>query len=110
VLLGGRLGMILGHKNMVVVAGIWWVIFTLISGFLRNFVALCTMRALAGVAGGIMVPNSIALLTVTFPPGRMRNITVSFFGAMAPLGASAGFVLPGVFVQLVPWKWLFFFM
>jgi MFS family permease len=110
VLMGGRLGMIFGHKNMVVLAGIWWVIFSLVSGFTRNFIALCTMRALTGIGGGMMVPNAIALLTITFPPGRMRNITVSLFGAMAPLGASGGCVLPGLLVQLVPWKWLFFFL
>ncbi|KIW70364.1 hypothetical protein PV04_02639 [Phialophora macrospora] len=110
VLMGGRLGMIFGHKNMVVMAGVWWVIFSLVSGFTRNFIALCTMRALTGIGGGMIVPNAIALLTITFPPGRMRNITVSLFGAMAPLGASGGCVTPGLFVQLVPWKWLFFFL
>ncbi|ETI19980.1 hypothetical protein G647_08995 [Cladophialophora carrionii CBS 160.54] len=110
VLMGGRLGMIFGHKNMVLIAGVWWVIFSLVSGFTRNFIALCTLRALTGIGGGMMVPNSIALLTITFPPGRMRNITVALFGAMAPLGASGGCVLPGLLVQLVHWKWLFFFL
>lgn len=110
VLIGGRLGMILGHKNMVIVSGLGWVLFSLVSGFTRNFIALCTLRALTGIGGGMMVPNSIALLTITFPPGRTRNISVALFGAMAPIGASGGSILPGLLVQLVDWKWLFFFL
>ena len=68
------------------------------------------MRALSGIGGAFMVPNCIALLTITFPPGRMRNISVGLFGAMAPIGAAGGSVFPGFFVQLLPWKWLFFFL
>ncbi|KAK2021798.1 MFS general substrate transporter [Colletotrichum zoysiae] len=110
VLIGGRIGAIYGHKNAVAVAGIWWVVWTLISGFMKDIISLSVMRALSGVGGGFMVPNAVALLTITFPPGRMRNISVALFGAMAPMGAAGGGSCPGFFVQLLPWKWLFFFL
>lgn len=77
---------------------------------MTNYIALCVMRALTGIGGAFMVPNAIALLTINFPPGRMRNITVGLFGAMAPVGAGGGTVFAGLFVQLTPWKWLFFFL
>ncbi|TVY53497.1 putative MFS-type transporter [Lachnellula cervina] len=110
VLIGGRIGAVFGHKNTLLAAGIWWIIFSLISGFMKNFIVLCVMRALTGIGGAFMVPNALALLTINFPPGKMRNITVGFFGAMAPIGAAGGGVFAGVFVQLTPWKWLFFFL
>ncbi|KAH7324920.1 major facilitator superfamily domain-containing protein [Stachybotrys elegans] len=110
VLMGGRIGAIYGHKNTVAVAGVWWVIWTLVSGFMTNVISLSVMRALSGIGGAFIVPNAIALLTITFPPGRMRNISVGLFGAMAPIGAAGGSVFPGFFVQLLPWKWLFFFL
>lgn len=108
--MGGRLGAVYGHKNTVVVAGVFWVIFHLISGFMKSVISLSVMRGLSGIGGAMIVPNAIALLTITFPPGKMRNITVGFFGATAPMGATLGSLLPGFFVQLLPWKWLFFFL
>ncbi|PON22086.1 hypothetical protein TGAM01_v208960 [Trichoderma gamsii] len=108
VLMGGRLGAVYGHKNTVVAAAVIWVIFHLVSGFMRSVITLSVMRALSGIGGALIVPNAIALLTITFPPGRTRNITVGFFGATAPMGATLGSLMAGLFVQLLPWKWLFF--
>jgi MFS family permease len=77
---------------------------------MKNFIALCVMRGLTGIGGAFMVPNALALLTINIPPGKMRNITVAFFGAMAPIGAAGGSIFAGLFVQLTPWKYLFFFL
>jgi MFS family permease len=110
VLIGRRIGAIYGHKKILLGAGIWWVIFSLVTGFMKNFTAICVMRAPTGIGGAFVVPNAIALLTINFPPGKMRNITVAFFGAMAPIGAAGGGIFAGFFVQLTPWKWLFFFL
>lgn len=77
---------------------------------MKSLVTLCVMRGLTGIGGALMVPNALALLTINIPPGKMRNIAVAFFGAMAPIGAAGGSVFSGFFVQLTPWKWLFFFL
>ncbi|KAL5091326.1 hypothetical protein Trisim1_003293 [Trichoderma cf. simile WF8] len=108
VLIGGRIGSIYGHKNVLVAACVWWSIFSLGSGFSRDIVALIALRALTGVGGAFMVPNAISLLTINFPPGRLRNLSVGFFGAMAPIGASIGCVFAGLLAQLTPWKYMFF--
>jgi MFS family permease len=110
VLIGGRIGAIYGHKKILLGAGIWWLIFSLVTGFMKNFIAICVMRALTGIGCAFVVPNAFALLTINFPPGKMRNITVALFGAMAPIGTAGGGILAGFFVQLTPWKWLFFFL
>lgn len=57
-----------------------------------------------------MVPNSVALLAINIPPGKMRNIAMGLFGAMAPIGAAGGSVFGALFAQLTHWKWLFFFL
>jgi MFS family permease len=110
VLIAGRLGAVYGHKNLAILGAVWWVVFTLVSGFVRNFIGHCTVRALSGIGGAFVGPNAIALLTIAIPPGKQRNIAVGFFGAMAPIGAAGGSVWPGFFVQLTDWKWLYFFL
>ncbi len=57
-----------------------------------------------------MVPNAVALLGINFPPGKQRNLAISLFGAMAPIGAAGGGLVSGVIVQLSEWKWLFFLL
>ncbi|KAI8663202.1 MFS domain-containing protein [Fusarium keratoplasticum] len=110
VIIGGRIGAVYGHKITAVVAGAAWVIFHLIAGFMRHIISVCIMRALAGIAAAFVMPNAIALITINFPPGKTRNLTVGLFGAMAPIGAAGGSVFPGLFGQLLPWWWLFFFL
>ncbi|KAF4420174.1 putative MFS-type transporter [Colletotrichum fructicola] len=110
VLMGGRVGAVYGHKKTAAAGGILWVIFHLISGFMRSITSLSIMRALSGVGAAFVFPNAVALLTITNPPGKARNISVGLFGAMAPIGAAGGSVFPALFGQLTQWWWLFFFL
>jgi hypothetical protein len=110
ILIAGRLGAIYGHKLMLTVGCTWWVIWTLACGFAPNLVLLCIFRGLAGIGGAIMVPNAVALLGITFPPGRRRNLAMGLFGAMAPVGAAGGALIAALVVQLTEWKWIFFLM
>lgn len=110
VLIAGRLGAVYGHKFILTVGCVWWVIWNLACGFALNLVALCVMRGLAGIGGALMVPNAVALLGITFPPGRRRNLAMGLFGAMAPVGAAGGAIIAALVVQLTEWKWIFFLM
>ncbi|KAH6699982.1 major facilitator superfamily domain-containing protein [Leptodontidium sp. MPI-SDFR-AT-0119] len=110
VLIGGRLGDVYGHRLVYLAGSVWWTLWMLVSAWAPNVIALCVFRALCGVGGGVMVPNIVALLAITFPPGKIRNIAFGLFGAMGPIGAAGGSVFAGLFVQLTPWKYVFIFM
>lgn len=110
VLAGGRIGGRFGHKRTLTYAGAWWVIWHLVSGFMRSVIGLAFARGLAGAGGAFMVPNAVALLAINIPPGKSRNIAMGLFGAMAPIGAAGGGVFGAIFAQLTEWKWLFFFL
>lgn len=53
------------------------------------------------------VPNAVAILGRTYPPGRMRSIVFAILGALAPVG----FLVPGTIAALladngaVKWIW-----
>jgi MFS family permease len=110
VLMGGRLGAVYGHKNILAAGCVWWVIWSLGSGFANNIIALSFIRGLTGIGGGLLIPNAVALLGINFPPGKQRNLAMGLFGAMAPVGAAGGSLVSAVFVQLTEWKWTFFFL
>ncbi|KAJ9203079.1 hypothetical protein DTO164E3_2550 [Paecilomyces variotii] len=93
VLISGRLGAVYGHKNLLLIGGAW-----------------LTVRALSGVGGAFILPNAVAMITITNPPGRVRNLSLAFFGASAPAGGYIGAVLLGVFLEATEWKWLFVFI
>ncbi|KAL8684577.1 MAG: hypothetical protein Q9218_008235, partial [Villophora microphyllina] len=110
VLIGGRLGAVFGHKNIFTLGCVWWVLWALCGGFSTNLVSMCFMRGLCGIGGGLMIPNIVALLGITFSPGKKRNLGLGLFGAMAPVGAAGGSLVSAVIVQLSEWKWLFFML
>ena len=108
-LMGGRMGAIFGHKRVLMAACAWWLIWQLVTGFAPNVITLCVFRGLSGMGGGFITPNAVALLGITFPPGKKRNTAMALFGAMAPVGAAGSSLFATILVQLTEWKWVFFF-
>ena len=84
VLMSGRLGAVYGHKNMLLAGGLLFSVLTLINGFTTNFIAFNTVRALSGIGGALILPNGVAMLSITNPPGRARNLSLGFFGGKKP--------------------------
>jgi MFS family permease len=108
VLVGGRLGAVYGHKNVLFAGGAWFVAWSVINGFCGNFISFNVARALSGIGGALIMPNAVAIIGITFPPGKMRNISLGFFGASAPIGGYLGSIFAGILTQYASWKWIFF--
>ena len=88
----------------------WFASCSLINNFCNDFLIFNIMRGLTGVGGALILPNAIAMIGITFPPGKMRNFCLGIFGAAAPIGGWAGALLAGVFTQFTPWRYLFVVM
>ena len=110
VLISGRLGAVYGHKRLLILGCAWWVLWIIATPYADGIVGVSIMRALAGVGGGVMTPNAVALLGITFEPGKRRNLAMALFGAMAPVGAAGGSIVCAAFFQTMPWRWLYFFL
>lgn len=63
---------------------------------------------LQGVGAAIVAPSSLSLLTSSFPAGRERTGAVSYYGAVAGIGASLGLVVGGAMAEWVSWRAGFF--
>jgi MFS family permease len=111
VLISGRIGAVYGHKNVVLVGGAWWVAWSVVNGFCtRSLVTFAIARAFAGIGAAFVMPNIVAIIGITFAPGRMRNFTLGFFGFGCPVGGTLGAFFMGIFIKFAEWRWFFFSM
>ncbi|KAI1372347.1 MFS general substrate transporter [Hypoxylon crocopeplum] len=110
VLVSGRFGAVYGHKNMLLLGSLFLIVFTLVCGFCNNFVAFNVIRALSGIGGAFIMPNAVAMIGITNPPGFARNLSLAFFGASAPIGGYIGALITGGFMQNTPLVWMFVFI
>jgi len=87
---------------------VWFLVWTLISGFSQNYQMLIATRALAGLGPAAFLPASIMLLGKTYRPGPRKNLVFGLYGAVAPLGFFFGIIIGGVTVEYMTWRWYFF--
>lgn len=93
----GRLGDIVGRRRMFV-AGIG--VFTLASalcGLAPSMPFLIAARTLQGLGGAMMVPQTLAIAQVLFPPHE-RAMAFSLFGLTAGLASVTGPALGGLLI------------
>lgn len=105
--MGGRLGAIWGHKNALLFGAIRWTVWTLVNTFCLATISFNVARAFSGIDAGIILPNTVALIGTTFPPGKKRNLTTALSRAAELIGGGSGPAVAGLFTQALPWKWLF---
>ena len=103
----GRLGDLYGPKQLFLVG---LVIFTAASaacGFAQSPTQLIIFRVIQGVGGALLTPQTLAVLTVIFPPDK-RGAAFGVWGAVAGVATLAGPVLGGWLVTDFGWRWIFF--
>ena len=103
ILLGGRLGDVIGRKRTFIVGVALFTFASLICGIAWNEGALVAARLLHGAAAAIVAPTCTALLAIAFPKGPKRNAATAVFGAMASIGAVLGLVVGGVLTG-ISWR------
>ena len=109
ILVSGRFGDLFGHKRLFIIGWLWFALWSLLAGFAvysnQRFFACC--RAFQGIGPSIILPNGIAILGRTYPPGKRKNLAMSLFGATAPNGFLVGAVFTGIFTEFAWWPWSF---
>lgn len=106
ILVGGSLGDRYGRRKLFV-AGI--AIFALASlgcAAAPNVLVLIFARAIQGVGGALAVPESLALISVTFG-GDERGKAIGTWSGFASLTGAAGPVIGGYLAQTASWRWVF---
>jgi EmrB/QacA subfamily drug resistance transporter len=107
-LLGGRLGDLLGRRRVFMVGLALFAFFSLLCGLATSSGILIATRVLQGAAGAILSPSVFSIVSVTFDEGSERNRALGILGAIAGSGAAIGVLLGGVLTEYAGWEWVFF--
>ena len=107
-LLGGRLGDLLGRRRMLLAGLAVFAVSSLTAGLAGGPGLLVTARLVQGAGAALMAPAALAELTTSFGEGRDRNTALGVWGAVSGMAAAAGVFLGGVLSQGPGWRWVFF--
>lgn len=95
---GGRLGDAFGRRRMFLIGMSVFTLASLLCGAASSPEMLIGARFVQGAAAGLMVPQILAIIHVTFPPSE-RGKVFGLYGAIAGLASVAGLVLGGVLIE-----------
>jgi len=107
-LLGGRMGDILGRRRMFVVGLGLFTLGSFLAGIAPSFGLLLAGRAVQGVGGAIASPTALSLITTEFEEGQERTKAIAVYAAVSGAGAALGLLLGGVLTNYLSWRWVLF--
>lgn len=107
-LLGARLGDLLGRRQVFVAGLAVFVTASFLIGVAPSGAWLIGARALQGVGAAVVAPSALSLLTASFPQGPARSRAVAWYAAAAGIGASLGLLVGGAAAQWISWRAGFF--
>src|SRR5512132_313123 len=107
-LLGGRLGDLLGRKRLFLIGLVIFTGASLFDGLANSEGMLIGARALQGFGAALISPAALSIIATTFSEGAERAKALGVWAAIAIGGSAVGLVLGGVLTQSFSWPWIFF--
>ncbi|MEU6159024.1 MFS transporter [Streptomyces sp. NPDC047130] len=105
-ILGGKLGDRFGRR-FYYLAGIGGFVVTSVAiGLSGSIETVILFRALQGLCGGILMPNTLGILRAVFEPRRFP-VAVGIWGMVSAVSTSLGPIVGGLLVESVGWQWVF---
>jgi EmrB/QacA subfamily drug resistance transporter len=111
----GRLGDVFGRKRLFMVGMALFTFASLLcaaSAWIGDQLdvsgvnVLIAARVLQGIGGAFMMPQSLSLVSVTFPPEK-RGAAMGMWGSVVAAGAILGPIVGGFIVTHYAWEWIF---
>src|SRR6202165_300501 len=103
----GRLGDMFGPRNLFAAGLVLFTAASVACGLSHDATQLIAARVVQGIGGAMLAPQSLTILTATFPAER-RGAALGIWGAVVGLSTVAGPTLGGLVVTYLDWPWIFF--
>jgi len=106
-LLGGRLGDILGRRRLLLLGILVFAIASLGCGLATSAVALVVARAMQGIGGAITSAVALSEIANVFEDAPRRSRALGIYVFVNAAGGSLGHLLSGVLTGELGWRWIF---
>jgi EmrB/QacA subfamily drug resistance transporter len=107
-LLGGRMGDLLGRRRLFVAGIALFTFASLLDALATSPAWLVGARALQGLGAALVSPAALSIITTTVPEGPDRTKALGAFAAISGGGGAVGLLLGGFLVDALSWQWVFF--
>jgi EmrB/QacA subfamily drug resistance transporter len=101
--LGGKLGDVLGRRKVFLTGAILFAGASAVGGIAPDFAVLLVARVAQGVGGALMLPTSVAIVSATFPP-EQRGRALGTMGGAAAVAGALGPTIGGVLTSALSWR------
>ena len=106
-LLGGRLGDLLGHRRLFLIGVALFAAASAVCGFADSQGMLIAARAVQGAGGAVVSAVALSLMMTLFTDPAERTKAMGIFGFVASGGGSLGVLLGGILTDALDWHWIF---
>ncbi len=103
----GMLGDRFGRRRLFLIGVVGFALSSLAIGEIGSVTGVIAFRAVQGIFGAIILPNTLAILRNTFPPERL-NRAIGIWGSASAISIAAGPIVGGLLVQHVSWESVFY--
>jgi EmrB/QacA subfamily drug resistance transporter len=104
-LLGGRLGDMMGQVRAFRAGLLVFVLASLLGGLATSPGVLVAARVLQGIGAALAAPSVLALVMGMARSEAERTRGMALFIAVSSVGASVGLILGGVLTEFLSWRW-----
>ena len=106
ILVGGVAGDRFGRRRVFMLGLCLFALASVGCALANSSIELIAARAVKGVGAALLVPQSLAILSVAFPPGK-RGRAIGMWAAASAVTTSLGPPLGGVLIDMLDWRWVF---
>ena len=106
-LTGGSMGDIYGRRRIFSTGVALFAAASAWCGVAPNIAQLIVARAVQGAGAALLVPGSLALISVSFAP-EQRGRAIGTWSGFTSITAAVGPLLGGWLVEHASWRWVFF--
>lgn len=107
ILVGGSFGDMFGRRLIFVVGVATFAVASVVCGAASSIDLLIMARSIQGVGAALLVPGSLAIISMSFEE-KSRGAAIGTWSGFSAITTAIGPVLGGWLVEHASWRWVFF--